>query len=71
MLLDPQEDLGAVGADRPDDLWRWLVQAHTLRADPNSWLAEVAFRHMHRENPEDAATPAHGFAAVGPPSDVR
>lgn len=55
MLLDPQEDRAAIaGADRPDDLWRWLVRAHTLRADPNSWLAEVTFRHLHREHPENA-----------------
>lgn len=55
MLLDPQEDLAAVvGAERPDDLWRWLVRAHSVRSDPNSWLAEMVFRHLHGETPEEA-----------------
>lgn len=55
MLINPLEDLaGITGAGRADDLWRWLVAVPNLRAETDSWFAEVAFERLHRDNTEDA-----------------
>lgn len=55
MLINPLDDLAAISsAERPDDLWRWLVGAHTLRTQTGTFLAEVAFKRLHRDDTEDA-----------------
>jgi len=55
MLLDPLEDLAAItGASRPDDLWRWLVATRTLRAESDTFVAEITFTKLHRENRSEA-----------------
>ena len=55
LVTNPLEDLaGITGAERADDLWRWLVAVPNLRAETDSWFAEVAFERLHRDNTEDA-----------------
>lgn len=55
MLINPLEDLaGIAGAERADDLWRWLIGVSPRYAETNTFFAEVAFERLHRDNTEDA-----------------
>lgn len=54
-MINPLADLLTVcGAERPDDLWRWLVTVPGTVDQTDTSFAEVAFGRLHRDEPEDA-----------------
>lgn len=58
-MINPLADLLAVsGAERPDDLWRWLVTVPGTVAQTDTFFAEIAFERLHRDEPTGAACTA-------------
>lgn len=46
------------GAERPDDLWRWLVGVRATYTETNTFVPLGAFRRLHEDDPEDAGRTA-------------
>lgn len=46
------------GAERPDELWRWLVGVRATYTDTNTFVPLGAFRGLHEHDPEDAGRTA-------------
>lgn len=58
-MINPLADLLAVsGAERPEDLWRWLVTVPGTVAQTDTFFAEIAFERLHRDEPTGAACTA-------------
>ena len=59
MSINPLADMVAIsGAERPDDLWRWLVGVRVTYAETNTFVPLGAFRGLHEHDPEHAGRTA-------------